>query len=76
MKLANPSSGFSRHVGLLAYMCCIFSKDLGWGGDLVPTKLALASLLHDLAVDESYYEDIKSWNQKAANLRDRTPETV
>lgn len=76
LKLANPTSGYSRHVGLLSYMCCIFSQGLGWGGELVPTKLALASILHDLAVDESYYEDIKNWNLKAANLRDRTPETI
>jgi response regulator RpfG family c-di-GMP phosphodiesterase len=36
----------------------------------------MACLLHDLAVDESYYDDIKSWNKRASNLRDRTPETI
>nr|MBA2404229.1 hypothetical protein [Bdellovibrionales bacterium] len=75
-KLANPSSSYSRHVGLLSYMCSIFSQNLDWGGDTVQTKLVMAALLHDLAVDESYYDDIKNWNKKAANLRDRTPETI
>lgn len=76
LKLSNPTSGYSRHIGMLAYMCCIFSQDMAWGGESVQTKLALAAILHDLAVEESYYEDIQSWNKKAANLRDRTPETI
>lgn len=75
-KLQNPESGYSRHVGLLCYMTCIFSAGMGLGGDAIQTKLALASLLHDLSVDESYYEDIKSWNAKAGNMRDRSPETI
>lgn len=74
-KLANPSSNYVRHIGLQSYMCCIMSRDLGWG-EAVQTKLALAALLHDLAVDEAYYEDIKEWNKRAANLRDRTPEAI
>lgn len=76
LKLANPSSGYVRHIGLQSYMCCIMSKDLGWGGEAVQTKLALAALLHDLAVEEHYYNDIKTWNKRAANLRDRLPETI
>lgn len=76
LKLANPSSAYARHIGLQSYMCCILSKDLGWGGEAVQTKLALAALLHDLAVDENFYEDMKNWNKKAANLRDRTPDTI
>lgn len=75
-KLKNPESGYARHVGLLCYMSCIFSAGMGLGGDAIQTKLALAALLHDLAVDESYYEDLKGWNAKAANMRDRTPETI
>ena len=75
-KLKNPESGYSRHVGLLCYMSCILSPGMGLGGEAIQTKLALASLLHDLSVDESYYEDIKGWNAKAANMRDRTPETI
>lgn len=74
-KLANPSTPYVRHIGLQTYMCCILSHNLGWG-EAVQTKLALASLLHDLAVDESYYDDLKTWNKRAANLRDREPEAI
>lgn len=76
MKLSNPAIPYARHIGVHAYLSCILSKDFGWGGDAVQTKLVLATILHDLAVDESYYQDIRSWNLKAANLRDRTPETI
>ena len=75
-KCENPNSSYNRHVGMLTYLCCTFSQNLPWGGELVSTKLALASLLHDLAVDESYYDDIKNWNKKAVGTNDRTPMTV
>jgi response regulator RpfG family c-di-GMP phosphodiesterase len=75
-KLSAPDTGYSRHIGLLCYSACIFSVGMGLGGDAIQTKLALAALLHDLAVDENYYTDIKVWNEKAANVRDRTPETI
>lgn len=75
-KLSQPNSNYSHHVGMLSFLACAFSFGMGWGGESVQNKLALACLLHDLAVEESYYDDIKSWNKRAANLRDRTPETI
>ena len=75
-KLSAPDTSYARHVGLLCYTACIFSTGMGLGGDAIQTKLALAALLHDLAVDESYYSDIKGWNEKAADMRDRSPETI
>ncbi len=75
-KLANPTSGYARHLGLQAYLCCVLSADLAWGGESVQNKLALATLLHDLVVDEKYYDDIKSWNTKAANPKERSPEVI
>jgi len=75
-KLADSNSTYSRHVSLLSYMCCIFSQNMSWGGDSVQTKLAMAALLHDLAVEESYYEDIKTWNARASDVKDKLPETI
>lgn len=75
-KLSDPTSAYARHIGLQSYMCCILSRELGWGSEAVQTKLALAALLHDLAVDEQYYDDMKNWNKRAANSRDRSPETI
>jgi response regulator RpfG family c-di-GMP phosphodiesterase len=39
-------------------------------------KLAMASLLHDLAVDNSFYDDIDNWNKKASNFKDKSPEVI
>lgn len=75
-KLSTPDTSYARHIGLLCYSSCIFSVGMGLGGDAIQTKLALAALLHDLSVDENYYNDIKGWNEKAANMRDRSPETI
>lgn len=75
-KFENPKSNYSRHIGMLTYLCSIFSQNFPLGGELVSTKLALASLLHDLSVDESYYDDIKTWNKKASGFSDRAPLTV
>lgn len=75
-KLAHPESSYLRHVGLLSFLTCAFSSGLGWGGESVQNKLAMACLLHDLAVDETHYNDIKSWNKRASNIRDRTAEVI
>lgn len=75
-KLADKNSPYSRHVSLQTYLCCVFSMGMPWGGQAVQVKLALASLLHDLSVDESFYADIKNWNLRAADPKDRSPEVV
>jgi CheY-like chemotaxis protein len=75
-KLSRTGSSYSRHVGMLCYLCCAFSDGLGWGGDSAKMKLTLAALLHDIAVEENAYDDIKNWNLRAANFRDRSPEVI
>lgn len=75
-KHANQESAYSRHVSLQTYLCCVFSMGMPWGGQAVQVKLALASLLHDLSVDEKYYSNIKEWNMKACDPKDKSPETV
>lgn len=75
-RLSNPTSKYSRHVGLLSFLTCTFSANIEWIGESGQNKLAMASLLHDLAVEDHYYEDIQSWNARAANPKDRTPEVL
>lgn len=75
-RLERPSSAYSRHIGLLSYMVCAFSSSIGLTGESGQVKLALAALIHDAAVGEEYYEDIKSWNRRAADPLDKSPETI
>jgi response regulator RpfG family c-di-GMP phosphodiesterase len=75
-RLSGPASTYSRHVGLQAFLVCAFSSSVGWVGESGQIKLALASLIHDVAVDDKYYDDIKSWNKRAADLTDKSPETI
>lgn len=39
-------------------------------------KLVMASLMHDLSLEEDTYTDIKEWNKQAKNLQERSPEIV
>lgn len=75
-RLANPTSAYSRHVGLLTYMVCAFGSSIGWIGESGQVKLAMAALLHDVAVDESIYENLREWDRKATNTSDKSPETI
>jgi hypothetical protein len=75
-RLANPASKYSMHVGMLCYLNCCLSTHLDWTNDSGQIKLAMASLLHDFSIDDSYYEDIDAWNLKALNLKDKSPETI
>lgn len=75
-RLKDPSSPYSRHIGLLTYLVCAFSSSLGWIGEAGQVKLAMAALIHDVAVDEDMYENIHEWNKKAANAGDKSPETI
>jgi hypothetical protein len=75
-RLARPSNAYSRHIGLLSYMVCAFSSSIGLTGESGQVKLALAALIHDAAVGDEFYEDIKEWNRRAADPHDKTPETI
>ena len=75
-KLKNCSLDYNLHLSLVSYICCVFSSEYIWGGEGVQTKLVLAALLHDLAVDDKYYNDIKVWNSRAADLKDRAVDVV
>lgn len=75
-RLANSSSEYSRHIGLLTYLVCAFSSNIGYVGESGQVKLALAALLHDVAVDDEFYQNIKEWNKRAADANDKTPETI
>ena len=76
MRLNDSHSSYSRHIGLLTYLSAALGGSLGWTGDGGQTKLALAALIHDVAVRESYYSEIKVWNKKASDKTEKSPEVV
>jgi response regulator RpfG family c-di-GMP phosphodiesterase len=73
-KLSEGGRGYTQHVGLLCYLTCIMCSELKM--DDAREKLVMASLMHDLSVDESLYPDIEEWNKQARNLNDKSPEIV
>lgn len=75
-KLSDPTSNYSGHVSMLALLCCGFCHKLGWVSESTQMKLGLASLMHDLTVDEKAYDDILLWNQAAADGQVKTPEVI
>ncbi len=75
-RLKQPSSPYARHIGLLTYLCCAVSASIGWIGESGQIKLALAALIHDVAVDDECYQDIKVWDKKASDPSDKSPETL
>ncbi len=73
-KFAERNSAYSHHIGLLSYLTCIMCSELQM--DESCEKLVLASLMHDLSLDDSLYGDIEEWNKQAKNLSDKSPEIV
>lgn len=75
-KMSIPGSRYSNHVSILSLLSCGFCHNLGWIGESTQMKLALAALMHDLTVEDSYYADIDLWNSVAGNANDKSPEAV
>lgn len=73
-KFQDRNSGYSHHIGLLCYLSCMMCSELRM--DDAREKLVMASLMHDLSLDENLYPDIEEWNKQAKNLNDRSPEVV
>jgi response regulator RpfG family c-di-GMP phosphodiesterase len=71
----SPKKYFSYHSILLAYISCLIASVTDLGGDIVQFKLALASLLHDVALTDPASAVIEmnlqslginsSWSQQA-----------
>lgn len=76
IRLNDPSSDYSHHIGLLTYLVTALGSSLGWVGEAGQTKLALAALIHDVAVQESFYQDITGWNKKARDKSDKSPDVI
>jgi CheY-like chemotaxis protein len=74
-RLSAPSSAYRRHVGLLAYVVCLMGASYGQDAEAIQMKLAMAALLHDLGVDDKIYDEIRVWNKKAADNKDKSSET-
>lgn len=62
-------SAYSKHTSLLAVMTCCLAHQLGWTSESSQMKLAIAALMHDIAVDDENYNNIDHWNQMAKNGR-------
>lgn len=73
-KLAEKNSHYSQHVGLLCYLSSMMCSVLGM--DDAREKLVMASLMHDLSLEEALYANVNEWNKQAQNLQDRSPEVV
>ncbi|NMR59453.1 hypothetical protein HIR72_01895, partial [Pasteurella multocida] len=68
-KFSERDSVYSHHIGLLSYISCIMCSEMKM--DEACEKLVMASLMHDLSLDESLYGDIEEWNKQAKNLNDK-----
>ena len=75
-RLNDPSSNYTSHVSTIALLSCGFCQQLGWTSESTQMKLGLASLLHDLTLDEKIYNEVNTWNEAATNQHDKTPESV
>lgn len=75
-KLSHSNSKYSSHVGLLSLLTCGFCHQLGWTSESTQMKLGLASLMHDITIDDEIYKDTLLWNQAASDAQDKTPEVV
>jgi HD-GYP domain-containing protein (c-di-GMP phosphodiesterase class II) len=80
-KMKKKSSNYASHVSLLSFLTCVLCEKLEGTSDVktgeaMRLKMAMASLLHDYAVDETHYENIEEWNKRASNMSDRTPATI
>lgn len=76
LKLKDSSSSYAKHVGLTSYLCCALGSNFEWVGESGQQKLVMATLLHDLAVDEGIYQDIRGWNERASNLKDKSEDVT
>lgn len=75
-KMSNPQSRYAAHVSYLAIINCGICYQLGWTSESTQMKLGMASLMHDIALDETFYEDINLWNEKALDSRNKDAEVV
>lgn len=76
LRLASPASRHSEHISKLSLLTCGLCYQLGWTSEFAQMKLGLASLLHDLTVDESCYQEINLWNEAAVDSKIKTPEAI
>lgn len=74
-KLKNGTA-FSRHTSQLAMVTCCLSQQLGWTSEASQMKLAIAALMHDLAVNEEVYMGLNHWNTNARDSKVQDPETL
>lgn len=75
-RMSDMESNYAYHVRMLSLLSCGFCHNLGWVSESTQMKLGLASLMHDLAVEESYYSDINLWNEAASTGTDTTEEVL
>lgn len=75
-RLASSTSSYRNHIAALTLFNCSFCQYMDWTNETIQLKLALASILHDVALDDYYLEDVREWELKARNLSDVSVETV
>lgn len=74
-RASQPGSMVSKHVTLSSFLACAISQKLEWASEFTQVKLSMAAFLHDICLDDSFYEKIEEWNARARNRQDKTDET-
>jgi hypothetical protein len=75
-RLQGPSTPYSKHVSMLAFLTCALGSSIEWIGESGQVKLVLAALIHDASIDDQFYNNIKEWDRRAKDPNDKTPETI
>ncbi|MGE3609829.1 MAG: HD domain-containing phosphohydrolase [Bacteriovoracaceae bacterium] len=75
-KLKSVDSDYNKHISYLTILSCVLCDELGWTSDASKLKLSMVAILHDISLDESYYQDSEEWIRRAMDPRDKTPEVI
>ena len=75
-KLSDPTTIYNKHVFLTALLGCTFCNYLGFTTEAAHMKMAMATVLHDIFVDEKCYEDLDAWNRYALSKNESAPDVV
>ncbi|HXH75783.1 MAG TPA: hypothetical protein VNJ08_12490 [Bacteriovoracaceae bacterium] len=71
-----PGSNYVRHISLLSMVSCCLCQQLGWTSESSQLKLAIAALMHDLALDDEVYLNVDHWNACAKNSKALDPDSL
>lgn len=74
-KMAERTSHYSHHIGLISFLSCTLGNHFDWIGETGKTKLILAALFHDFSLDPKIYQIIKTDFEKT-DIDNKAPEII